>query len=140
MRRSLILLVVLALGLLSAAPALAAQGGVPGSPVVDDLIWADGELFGTIPQKALKFNGNVGSYDHLYLFSGDGAQNPLSEAAPGNRDYNGGRWIPTPVEYDGSRGTLTSYEDLMDAVEAGAATIGDPQYDAAFLCPLVPSP
>jgi hypothetical protein len=136
MRRVTIFIAVLALGLLSAVPAFAARGGEQGSPIQADLLWADGELLGTIFQTELKFNGNEKSYDQLFLVEG---QNPVAEAAPGNRDYNGGRWLPTPVAYDGSLGTLESYEDLMAAVEAGAAHIGATMYDAAFLCPVIPN-
>ena len=67
------------------------------------------------------------------------SQAPIAEAAPGNRDYNGGRWLPTMVEYDGSHGELSSYADLMAAVESGAATIVGTDFDAAFLCPLIPN-
>ncbi|NND83911.1 MAG: hypothetical protein HKN46_02055 [Acidimicrobiia bacterium] len=135
MRRITIFIAVLALGLLAAAPAFAARGGEQGSPIQVDELWADGEQVGTIFQKGLKYNGNEASYDHIFLIEG---QAPVAEAAPGNSDYNGGRWLPTPVEYSGTE-TITSYADLMAAVEAGLATIGDPIYDAAFLCPVIPN-
>ena len=72
---------------------------------------------------------------------GDGlvTQAPVAEAAPGNKDYNGGRWLPTMVEYDGSLGELASYAALMAAVESGAATIIGTDFEAAFLCPLIPA-
>ncbi len=142
MRRITILIAVIALALLSAIPAFAARGGEQGSPIIEDLIWAGGEQLGTILQKQLPYNGNEASYDKLFVFvEGDGlvVQAPVAEAAPGNEDYNGGRWLPTMVEYDGTLGTLTSHADLAAAIEAGAATIVGIDFDAAFLCPLVPN-
>jgi hypothetical protein len=128
---------LLAIGLI-AAPAAAARGGEPGSPIVENLIYADGDLYGTILQKSLKFNGNEASYDKLFLVPG---QNPVSEAAPGNSNYNGGRWLPTPVEWvEGvTPYMLTSYADVHAAAEAGDIVVGASDTSAAFLCPLIPN-
>ena len=142
MRRLTTFIALLAIGLLIAAPAYAARGGAPGSPIIEDLIWADGEQLGTILQKELTYNGNEASYDRLFMFAvGEGLafQAPVAEAAPGNKDYNGGRWLPTMVAYDGTQGVLESYADLMAAIESGAAEILGTDYGAAFLCPLIPS-
>ena len=139
MRRTIVFAVValLAIGLI-AAPASAARGGVKGSPIIGDLIWADGELYGTILQNGLKFNGNESSYDKLFMVPG---QNPVAEAAPGNSDYNGGRWLPTPVEWagDATPYELNSYEDVHAAAAAGDLIIGESDTGAAFLCPLIPN-
>ncbi len=142
MRRLTTFIALLAIGLLIAAPAYAARGGEPGSPIIEDLIWADGEQLGTILQKELKYNGNEASYDRLFMFTeGDGlaTQAPVAEAAPGNKEYNGGRWLPTMVAYDGTQGELTSYAEVMAAVESGAAEILGTDFEAAFLCPLIPN-
>lgn len=135
MRRAplLILTILSMLGLL-AAPAAAARGGTPGSPIVPDAIYADGELHGTILQKALPYNGNDASYDRLFLVPD---QPPVSEAAPGNRDYNGGRWLPTPVEWVSAPYLLTSYADVAAAAAAGHLIVHDPVTEDAFLCPLI---
>lgn len=139
MRKTIVIAVaaLLAIGLL-AAPAAAARGGEPGSPIIGDALYADGDLYGTILQNPLKFNGNESSYDKLFLVPG---QEPVAEAAPGNSNYNGGRWLPTPVEW--AEGvtpyTLTSYADVHAAAMAGDIIVGDPMTEAAFLCPLIPN-
>ncbi|NNC40434.1 MAG: hypothetical protein HKN95_07065 [Acidimicrobiia bacterium] len=140
MRKTIVIAIVavLAVGLV-AAPAAAARGGNPGSPINEDLLWADGDLLGTIFQKSLKYNGNESSYDKLFMVPG---QNPVAEAAPGNSDYNGGRWLPTPVVWnvaEDARPVLTSYADVHQAELDGLITIGDPMTGAAFLCPLIPN-
>ena len=130
MRRLTTFIALLAIGLLIAAPAYAARGGEPGSPIIEDLIWADGEQLGTILQKELTYNGNEASYDRLFMFAvGEGLafQAPVAEAAPGNKAY------------DGTQGELTSYAEVMAAVESGAAEILGTDYGAAFLCPLIPN-
>ena len=61
---------------------------------VDDVIWANGEIYSTI------LTGNsfkmppAHSVDILFNFdmSGLSGQRPISDAAPGDRHYNGGRW------------------------------------------------
>jgi hypothetical protein len=120
-----------------AAPALAARGGNPGSPIAPDAIWADGSLYATIGQGPLHYNGHDDSFDVLVLVPG---QAPVSEAAPGNPDYNGGRWLPTPATWTGAATPLlTSYADVMAAVDAGHLVLEAPHTGAAFLCPLIPN-
>jgi hypothetical protein len=119
---------------LSALPASAARGGEPGSPIAPAAIYADGELFGTIGQGALPYNGHDDSFDQLFLVPG---QAPVSEAGPGNPDYNGGRWLPTPAEWTTDPYHVTSYHEVMMAVDAGDLVLGDPVYDGTFLCPLI---
>lgn len=136
MRRTLVTLLVLGLLAVAAVPASAARGGVPGSPIIADAIWADGEAYGTILQKPLHYNGNDRSFDRLYLVPD---QNPVAEAAPGNNAYNGGRWLPTPVDWNTEPYLITSAADLMAAAATGDVTIGEPMIDAAFLCPLIPN-
>ena len=140
MRKSIVIAIVavLAVGLV-AAPAAAARGGIPGSPINEDVLWADGDLLGTIFQKTLKYNGNESSYDKLYMVPGQ--PNPVAEAAPGNSDYNGGRWLPTPVVWaDGvTPHELTSSAQVHAAADAGELIIGASDTGAAFLCPLIPN-
>lgn len=137
MRRTIVTLLVLGLMAVAAVPASAARGGVQGSPILPDLIWADGDLYGTILQGPLHYNGNDQSFDRLYMVPGQ--DNPVAEAAPGNSDYNGGRWLPTPVEWNVTPYLITSATDLAAAEAAGDVTIGQPNTDAAFLCPLIPN-
>lgn len=136
MRRTLALILSAVLVLAFAAPALAAEGGVPGSPVKSGVIWADGTLFATIPQGDLPYNGHDETYDHLYQVPG---QAPVSEAGPTNPDYNGGRWLPTPVTWETEPYLIESAEELYEAEAAGDVTIGTPNYAATNLCPLIPN-
>jgi hypothetical protein len=119
-----------------ALPAAAAPGGIPGSPIVPDAIYADGRLFGTIGLGPLPYNGNAHAFDQLFMFDG---QPPVAEAAPG-RGYNGGRWLPVPVMWAGEPYLLRSYAEVMAAAEAGDIVLGSPDVDGAFLCPLISGP
>lgn len=113
---------------------VAAPAGAKGSPIVDDAIWADGSLHGTILLGDLPYRDNAHSFDQLFMVPG---QAPVSEAAPGNPGYNGGRWLPTPVTWNTDPYLLTSYAEVMAAVAAGHISLGSPMTDAAFLCPLI---
>lgn len=136
MRRIIILALAAAVAALAALPAAAAPGGTPGSPITPNAIWADGELYATIGRGPLPYNGVDKSYDHLFMIPG---QEPLSEAAPGNPRYNGGRWLPTPVTWNVEPYVITSLAELAAAEAAGHVVVGTPAYDAAFLCPLIPN-
>ncbi len=136
MRRVPVLVVLLVLAVLGALPAAAAPGGAPGSPIAPDSIWADGALYATIGRGSLPYNGVDASFDHLYMIPG---QAPLSEAAPGNRDYNGGRWLPTPVTWTVEPYVIISLAELMAAEAAGDVVVGVPDHGAIFLCPLIPN-
>lgn len=135
--RILLAVTALLLGAL-AAPALAARGGTPGSPIAPDAIWADGSLFATIGQGPLHYNGNDDSFDVLVLVPD---QAPVAEAAPGNPHYNGGRWLPTPATWTmGTSPTLlTSYAEVVAAVDAGDLVLEAAHTGAVFLCPLIPN-
>jgi hypothetical protein len=135
-RRATMLTMATALVLTLAVPALGAPGGNPGSPIAPGAIWADGQLFATVGLGSLPYNGNDQSFDMLFMIEG---QEPVSEAGPGNPDYNGGRWLPTPVTWNTTPYLITSYADLQEAVAAGDVTIGDSDTGAAFLCPLIPN-
>jgi hypothetical protein len=93
------------------------------------------------------------SYDKLYVITNSnnpGMQLPVGEAAPGNADYNGGRWWTHTVSWtqDGfdDHGTvpiLKSLDDIMTHESLGHLEIapgsppgGPPEY---FSCPLLPT-
>ena len=82
---------------------------------------------------ALPYNGNDHSFDRLYMVPG---QQAVAEAAPGP-GYNGGQWLPVPVTWNVDPYLLTSEDAVMAAADAGHITLGMPQYDATFLCPLI---
>ena len=97
------------------------------------MIWADGTVYGTIGTPAT-FKPESGPFDELYVssgfLSGIGA---ISEAKPGDHDYNGGRWHVNalketidPAKYAGA----SSVEEL-DTADFEAT-------DTYFECPLLP--
>lgn len=135
MKRIIILAIAVVMAVVTAAPAFAANNGK--SPIAPDVIYADGELYGTIFLGSLPYNNNPQAFDQLFLI--DGQDNPVAESAPG-KGYNAGRWLPTQVTTTDSfpDGTvIDSHQALLDAEAAGWVVIGDANTDAAFLCPLI---
>lgn len=126
----------------------------PGKPNFSEAIWADGELFGTKGTTTLPapLEHNRQSFDNLYAVTNSNnpaGQLPIAEAAPGNPDYNGGRWFTHTVEWTaagfmahGIVPILTSEEDLLHHQNLGHLVItqgsfpGGPQ--VYFQCPLLP--
>jgi hypothetical protein len=132
--------------------AVSAQGA-PGQPNFMPALYGDGELWGTKFTALLPppnaHNGQ--SFDALYVIRNhpDG-QLPVSEAAPGNPNYNGGRWDVHQVfwteqgfiDHMGNVPVLMSYEDILLHESLGHLYImegtfegGPPQY---FQCPMLP--
>lgn len=110
-------------------------------------IYGDGEVWGTKGTTSLPApNGhNEQSFDKLFMFvNGAPGQLAVSEAAPGNPAYNGGRWAaytamwteagmealgdPLPV--------LMSYDEVMANVDLGYLAVAPGE--AYFQCPLLP--
>jgi hypothetical protein len=138
-RRITLVTLVLALVLVFAATAYAD----PGKPDFSENVYADGKAWGTKATTDLPApNGkNEQSYDKIFVFTnGAEGQLPVGEAAPGNRDYNGGRWtvrVATWIEdLPHPKVMLTSYEDVMFHYDLGHITIEDA--DTYFQCPLLP--
>ena len=134
-RRSTALLLAGALSLLAAVPAAGAGLGPP-----HDAFYVDGDVYRTIGTPTdLSGTGAPGhSFDALYAVEGQALA--VAEAKPGDRDYNGGRWMRFPVTWN-----VTPYEDPLTSEEAvlAAAAIGDvtiaEQPDAQFTCPVIPA-
>ena len=122
-----------------------------GAPNFSPVIYGDGELWGTKGLGELPApNGrNNQSFDKLFMFvNGAPGQLPVSEAAPGNRAYNGGRWSAQMVmwteaglEAHDPLPVLRSYADIQLHLSLGHLAIapgnlsGGPDY---FECPLLP--
>lgn len=87
-------LTAITIGLAIMAWAVALPSFAEGPDFFNPAIYADGEVWatkglGTLPPP----NGhNNQSFDKLYVFPNDNNQLPVAEAAPGNPNYNGGRW------------------------------------------------
>ena len=77
------------------------------------------------------------TYDRIYVL-GDGLIN-VAEAKPGDRDYNGGRWMVLPITW--SAGVtpvqLTSAEQVEAYADAGMLTIASAPVKL-FECPVIP--
>ena len=145
--KSRVTLLPLAL-LLALAGATLAHAGAPNfSPA----IYADGEVWGTKGLGELPApNGrNNQSFDKLFIFvNGAAGQMPVSEAAPRNPAYNGGRWSAQTVLWtteglaaNNPLPVLKSYADVQLYYSLGHLAIapghpfGGPDY---FECPLLP--
>jgi len=133
MRRIAVVGLVIALLLAMAAPAFA----LPGKPSSNGVIYADGNLYRSKAAANLPApNGhNLQSFDKLFDIAG---QPNVSEAAPGDRSYNGGRWEVISTSWTdptAEHSVLMSIDDVYAAVAAGELDIGGP---VAYLeCPLL---
>ena len=146
--RSALLCCALILG--TAATAHAA----PGQPNFMPALYGDGEVWGTkftavLPEPNAH---NHQSFDGLFFIRNyPGGQLPVSEAAPGNPDYNGGRWDVRQVfwtdlgfvDHGGNVPVLTSYDEILEHESLGHLVIIDGTFDGGppveyFQCPLLP--
>jgi hypothetical protein len=149
----LLLASILALSLnANAAPPADPPGG--GAPNFGPALYADGGTFGTkgVTRLPAPNEDNRQSFDFLYVITNSNnpeGQLPVAEAAPGNRDYNGGRWFTHTVEWTaeafmdhGFVPILKSQSDVLEhhslghlVITPGSFPMGPPVY---FECPLLP--
>jgi hypothetical protein len=131
---------VLALAFVVVLLVVAAVPAFAGGPNFGPAIYADDQVWGT------KFTTNLPapnannrqSYDGLFTFPGGEieGQMPVGEAAPGNPNYNGGRWIEYEVTWVGTPELVTSYAQLQALMQAGTVTVTET--GTYFSCPLLP--
>jgi hypothetical protein len=122
-----------------------------GAMRVSEAIWADGELYDTIITPATFVSPPAHSTDMIYSFmmSGLEGQRGVAESAPGDRDYNGGRWDVQMVIFTASgmaahdpdgdgmvNFELTSAEAVLEHEGLGHIIINDANF--YFECPLLP--
>jgi hypothetical protein len=137
------------LALIAATAALAlaatASAGVTGAA-----FYVDGQLYRTVntPTDLSGTGAPAHAWDTIYDFGG--AQMNVATAAPGDRDYDGGRWqvraLSFPSGYaaaltagdDNGNGVIDSDAELQAAVAAGAAMIGG--VVKQFVCPVIKVP
>jgi hypothetical protein len=142
-RAALTAVAATALILTPAAAHAAGAGGVTGAA-----FYVDGDLYRTVatPNDLSRTGAPDHAFDVIYDFGG--AQPNVATAAPGDADYNGGRWMVHALAFpsgyqaavdagdaDGD-GVLDSDAELMAAIEAGAAT--DAGVVKSFTCPVIP--
>ena len=147
MRKSLIAAVAggaFLLGTVGVAAA-AGAGGATGPA-----FYVDGQLYRTVntPTDLSNTGAPASSFDTIYQFFGVQQFN-VATAAPGDSDYNGGRWMVHGVEFDdyaaavdefdsNGSGDFDSDEEVAAALEAGAAT--DIGVVKSFVCPVIKLP
>lgn len=149
LRRVSLFTFVVVLSLIVAVPAFADQpdnvGGGLGNKAPDFSagVYADGEAWGTKGTTSLPAPNekNEQSFDKIFVVTnGADGQLPVGEAAPGNPNYNGGRWwVHTATWIDDlphPKMVLTSYEEVMFHYDLGHLIIEDP--GVYFQCPLLP--
>lgn len=121
-----------ALMLASVAASTVAAAGPPSLAFyVDDVRY---RTVGT-PTDFSNTGAPAGSYDQIYVL-GDGLV-PVADAKPGDRDFNGGRWMVLPVTWHTSPVQLTSAEQVHAYAAAGMLGIATSPV-ALFECPVIP--
>jgi hypothetical protein len=122
-----------ALLLVALASSSAAAGGPP-----ELAFYVDGERYRTIatPTDISGTGAPESSFDAIYDLGGGLAN--VAEAAPGDRDYNGGRWMVFAVTWNVPRVQLTSAEQVLAYEASGMLSIGDEPV-RQFVCPAIPA-
>ena len=128
-----------------------ATGVAPASAgVTGPAFYVDGSMYRTVatPTDLSRTGGPDKSFDTIYDF--DGNQASVATAAPGDRDYNGGRWrvhaLSFPDGYSSAleagdmngNDVLDSDAELKVAMDAGFAL--DAGVVKSFVCPVIPLP
>jgi hypothetical protein len=113
-------------------------GGPPGIG-----FYVDGAQYRTVgtPTDFFGTGAPDSSFDKIYVLGKDADDNLLmnvAEAKPGDRDYNGGRWMVLPITWaEGVTPVQYMYDwEILQAEYDGLLTIGDPVKE--FLCPVIP--
>jgi hypothetical protein len=117
--------------------------------VTEPAFYVDGQLYRTVntPTDLSRTRAPDFSFDTIYDFGG--LQPNVATAAPGDPGYNGGRWRVRGLEFDdyeaaveefdtNDSGDLDSFEEVAEALEAGAAT--DIGVIKSFVCPVIKVP
>lgn len=107
-------------------------------PAFPGRIYADSRLFATrdLTDLPAPNDNSEDSFDEIYVFAnGADGQLPVAEAAPGESDYNGGRWSVTVVEWTmADPPVLTSDDAIHDHIDYITVVEEGARY---FECPLV---
>lgn len=111
---------------LASVPVLAQLGPPGGTIYVDDVAYQTVATPKDLPPH--------GQFDAIYVL-GDGLA-AVAEAAPGDQDYNGGRWEVRRVNFMSIPPTqFTNVEDLRDAEAQGQVSFSE--VIRRFECPLI---
>ncbi|MFQ5508476.1 MAG: hypothetical protein ACE5FN_03970 [Leptospirillia bacterium] len=121
-----------------------------GATKVNDAIWNDGHLYGTVVTPTSFVAPPEHSTDTIYNFSMSGlaGQRGIAEAAPGDTDFNGGRWSVVMAVFtnegkavlgDGSGNVyeeITNDTDMLNYVDLGYIELFPTGF--YFECPMLP--
>ena len=147
MRRILVTTAIAVVGLLGSTgiAAAAGSGGVTGSA-----FYVDGALYRTVntPTDLSNTGAPDHSFDTIYEFFGVQPFN-VATAAPGDRDYNGGRWRVHGLTFANYAAALSQFDanasgdfdseaEVLAAIAGGAAT--DIGVVKSFVCPVIKVP
>jgi hypothetical protein len=142
------LAIAAALALALVPAAAAGSGGVTGPA-----FYVDGALYRTVatPTDLSATGAPLHSFDVIYDLGG--AQPNVATAAPGDSDYNGGRWHVHAVSFNTSYAATLAAHDAdgdgaLDSDAELAAAFADPGPGGArdagvvkqFVCPAIPLP
>jgi hypothetical protein len=118
--------------LLAALSSTALAGGPPGPA-----FYVDGELYRTVgtPTDFSRTGAPAHSFDTVYQFFGTITN--VASSAPGDRDYNGGRWVVIGASWNVAPYQLHSEEDVLAAADAGDISLTDGPI-RWFECPVIP--
>lgn len=144
MRR--LLLLGLVIGLAASTSAWAAGAGGVSGPA----FYVDGVLYRTVstPTDLSKTGAPAHSFDTIYALAGQPFN--VATAAPGDRDYNGGRWMVHGIAYNTSWAATVAAHDAnasgdLDSNAEVQAALSDPGAGGAtdvgivdqFVCPVI---
>ena len=126
----------LALGSLALLASLAVTPvAAAGPPAL--AFYVDGVRYRTVatPTDLSRTGAPASSFDVIYALGGTLAN--VAEAKPGDRDYNGGRWMVLPIEWHTAPVQLTSAEQVLALEAAGLLSIAETPVQQ-FVCPVIP--
>ena len=143
MRRTI--LTIAAAAAIAAIPTAAFAGNGPPAPA----FYVNGVVYRTVgtPTDLTGTGAPAHSFDTIYEFFG--AQMNVATAAPGDRGYNGGRWIvqgldwnstyaDAVAEHGGANGVIDTNAEI-EAVLADTGAGGATTFEAKrFVCPVIP--
>lgn len=137
--------------LLAAGAALSITAGIASAAVTGPAIYVDGSVYRTVgtPTDFQGTGAPASSYDTIYDLGG--LQLNVADAAPGDRDFNGGRWMVHSVTFSNyagaianpsvdlnGNGVLDSDQEVLNAISDGYAT--DNGVVKMFECPVIKVP
>ena len=122
---------LIAVAALAAAPAVASNGKGPVGPP-GGKIYAHDVAYRTVGTPANL--PNHGEFNTIYVLGGTLAN--VSDSAPGDQDWRGGRWEVRLITWENiSMTQFTNAEQIHAAAQAGDISIGE--VVKRFECPLI---